>query len=425
MKVFVIGAGGREHALVWALSRSPQVRQIYAATENAGIGKLAIAAGVNGGDVAAVADFSAREKIDLVVIGPEQPLVDGLVDALDSRGIRAFGPSAAAARLEGSKIFAKEFLLRHGIPTARAAVADSAEEAVEALRSFTYPIVIKADGLAAGKGVVIAADEAEAQAAIRDFAVDRKLGAAGSRLLIEECLVGREVSYLVFSDGKDYSAMPVAQDHKRAFDNDQGPNTGGMGAFSTPGLLDAALEAQIRRDVVEPTLEATRAEGFPFRGVLYCGLMLTADGPKVLEYNVRFGDPETQAILRRLDSDFADIALAVAGEGLTSLRPQWSAEPTTCVVLASAGYPGSYASGKAITGLDAAESVEGVVVFHAGTKPGPEGMPVTAGGRVLGVTARAASLELATAFAYEAIAKIHFEGMQFRRDIGRGVGKQQ
>ncbi len=425
MKVFVIGAGGREHALVWALSRSPQVRQIYAATENAGIGKLAIAAGVNGGDVAAVADFSAREKIDLVVIGPEQPLVDGLVDALDSRGIRAFGPSAAAARLEGSKIFAKEFLLRHGIPTARAAVADSAEEAVEALRSFTYPIVIKADGLAAGKGVVIAADEAEAQAAIRDFAVDRKLGAAGSRLLIEECLVGREVSYLVFSDGKDYSAMPVAQDHKRAFDNDQGPNTGGMGAFSTPGLLDAALEAQIRRDVVEPTLEATRAEGFPFRGVLYCGLMLTADGPKVLEYNVRFGDPETQAILRRLDSDFADIALAVAGEGLTSLRPQWSAEPTTCVVLASAGYPGSYASGKAITGLDAAESVEGVVVFHAGTKPGPEGMPVTAGGRVLGVTARAASLELATACAYEAIAKIHFEGMQFRRDIGRGAGKQQ
>lgn len=425
MKVFVIGAGGREHALVWALSRSPQVRQIYAATENAGIGKLAIAAGVNGGDVAAVADFSAREKIDLVVIGPEQPLVDGLVDALDSRGIRAFGPSAAAARLEGSKIFAKEFLLRHGIPTARAAVADSAEEAVEALRSFTYPIVIKADGLAAGKGVVIAADEAEAQAAIRDFAVDRKLGAAGSRLLIEECLVGREVSYLVFSDGKDYSAMPVAQDHKRAFDNDQGPNTGGMGAFSTPGLLDAALEAQIRRDVVEPTLEATRAEGFPFRGVLYCGLMLTADGPKVLEYNVRFGDPETQAILRRLDSDFADIALAVAGEGLTSLRPQWSAEPTTCVVLASAGYPGSYASGKAITGLDAAEAVEGVVVFHAGTKPGPEGMPVTAGGRVLGVTARAASLELATACAYEAIAKIHFEGMQFRRDIGRGAGKQQ
>jgi phosphoribosylamine--glycine ligase len=423
MKVFVVGAGGREHALVWALSRSPQVRRIYAATENVGIRKLAISAGINGGDVSAVADYAAREKFDLVVIGPEQPLVDGLVDALDARGIRAFGPSAAAARLEGSKIFAKEFLRRHRIPTARAAVADSADEAVQALRSFTYPIVIKADGLAAGKGVVIAADEAEASAAVRDFAVERKLGPAGSRLLIEECLVGRELSYLVFSDGTDYAAMPVAQDHKRAFDNDQGPNTGGMGAFSTPGLLDAALEAQIRREVVEPTLEATRAEGAPFRGVLYCGLMLTADGPKVLEYNVRFGDPETQAILRRLDSDFAEIALAVAGNGLSSLRPQWSADPTTCVVLASAGYPGSYASGKTITGLDAAESIDSVVVFHAATKPGPDWNPVTAGGRVLGVTARAATLELATARAYEAIAKIHYEGMQFRQDIGRRPGQ--
>ncbi|MGH9841491.1 MAG: phosphoribosylamine--glycine ligase [Blastocatellia bacterium] len=418
MKVLVIGSGGREHALAWALSRSLQVKHLYSATGNAGIWRLAARAAVEAGDLNAVADFAAREKMDLVVVGPEQPLVEGLVDALERRGVAAFGPSEAAARLEGSKVFAKEFMTRHRIPTARSSVVENAGDAIRAIGSFQFPVVVKAEGLAAGKGVVIAEDEAQAREAVRDLMVERKLGDAGSRLLIEECLVGRELSYLVFSDGKDYAAMPVAQDHKRAFDGDRGPNTGGMGAFSTPGLLDAALEARIKRDVVEPTLEATRAEGFPFRGVLYCGLMLTAAGPQVLEYNVRFGDPETQAILRRLNSDFAEIALAVARGELASIRPRWSDDATTCVVMASAGYPGSYETGKVITGFDPAEQVEGVAVFHAGTKLNPDGQVITAGGRVLGVTARAATLVEATRHAYEAVSRIQFDGMQFRRDIG-------
>lgn len=421
MKIFVIGSGGREHALVWSLARSPIVKQIYSATTNAGILKRTTAAAVNAADVNSIAEFAAREKIDLVVVGPEQPLVDGLTDALVERGVAVFGPSRAASRLEGSKVFAKEFMARHNIPTARYRIADNAEDALKAVAggSFKFPVVVKAEGLAAGKGVIIAEDEAQARRAIEDLLVDRKLGDAGARLVIEECLAGRELSYLVFSDGKNYAPMPVAQDHKRAFDGDIGPNTGGMGAFSTPGLLDAELERQIIREVVEPTLEAARAEGFPFRGVLYCGLMLTAEGPKTLEYNVRFGDPETQAILRRLDSDFAEIALAVAQGRLSDVKPRWSGEAATCVVMASAGYPGNYSTGKTIAGIDEAERLDGVVVFHAGTKLNADGEVETAGGRVLGVTARASALEDATAQAYEAASKIQFDGMQFRRDIGR------
>lgn len=421
MKVFVIGSGGREHALAWALKRSPQVKKIFSATGNAGILTLSDPADVNAVDVNSVADFAAQEKIDLVVIGPEQPLVDGLADALAARGVAAFGPSQAAARLEGSKSFSKDFMDRHRLPTARYKVVDKLEDAIRTVGSgeFGFPVVIKADGLAAGKGVIVAANEEEAKKAVQDFLVDRKLGQAGIRLVIEECLVGRELSYLVFSDGKDFAAMPVAQDHKRAFDGDRGPNTGGMGAFSTPGLLDVEQEARIIREVVEPTLEAARLEGFPFCGVLYCGLMLTAEGPKLLEYNVRFGDPETQAILRRLDSDFAELAFAVARGELASAKPNWSDEATTCVVLASAGYPGAYDSGKAISGLQDAEQVESVVVFHAGTKLNEAGEIATAGGRVLGVTARASSLAEATKKAYEAVDRIEFEGKQFRTDIGK------
>jgi phosphoribosylamine--glycine ligase len=429
MKVFVIGSGGREHALVWSLARSPIVKQIYSATANAGILKQTTPAGVCASDINSIAEFASREKIDLVVVGPEQPLVDGLADALDRRGVAVFGPSRAAARLEGSKVFAKEFMKRHNIPTARHHVADNVGDAMKAVTaiargSFGFPVVVKAEGLAAGKGVIIADDEAQARLAVEDLLISRKLGEAGARLVIEECLAGRELSYLVFSDGKDYAPMPVAQDHKRAFDDDRGPNTGGMGAFSTPGLLDARLERRIVQEVVEPTLEAARAEGFPFRGVLYCGLMVTEDGPKALEYNVRFGDPETQAILRRFDGDFAEIALAVARGRLSdaqpsqSERPIWSNETATCVVMASAGYPGDYSTGKTITGIDEAELLEGVVVFQAGTKLNADGDIETAGGRVLGVTARAATLEEATARAYEAAGKIHFDGMHFRRDIG-------
>jgi phosphoribosylamine--glycine ligase len=423
MKVFVIGSGGREHALVWSLARSPLVKQIYSATANAGIVKQTTPSGVSASGINSIAEFAAREEIDLVVVGPEQPLVDGLVDALLAKGVAAFGPSQAAARLEGSKVFAKEFMARHNIPTARYRVVENAGDALKAATSgyFNFPVVVKAEGLAAGKGVIIAEDEAQARRAIEELLVERKLGEAGARLVIEECLVGRELSYLVFSDGKDYAPMPVAQDHKRAFDNDRGPNTGGMGAFSTPGLLDAELERRIIREVVEPTLEGARAEGFPFRGVLYCGLMITDDGPKALEYNVRFGDPETQAILRRLGGDFAEIALAVAQGKLSRVKPRWSNDATTCVVMASAGYPGSYATGKPITGIDEAEGLDDVVVFHAGTKLNADHGVETAGGRVLGVTARAATLEEATASAYGAVARIRFEGMQFRKDIGSGV----
>jgi phosphoribosylamine--glycine ligase len=428
MKVFVIGSGGREHALVWSLARSPLVKQIYSATANAGILKQTTPADARASDVKSIADFAAREKIDLVVVGPEQPLVDGLADALEDRGVAVFGPSGAAARLEGSKVFAKEFMKRHNIPTARHHVTDNVEDAMKAVTGgqFGFPVVVKAEGLAAGKGVIIAEDEAQARRAIEDLLISRKLGEAGARLVIEECLVGRELSYLVFSDGKDYAPMPVSQDHKRAFDGDRGPNTGGMGAFSTPGLLDERLERRIASEIVEPTLDAARAEGFPFRGVLYCGLMVTADGPKALEYNVRFGDPETQAILRRFDGDFAELALAVAQGRLAAAQPRqelWSNETATCVVMASAGYPGDYPTGKTITGIDEAERLQGVVVFQAGTKLNADGETVTAGGRVLGVTARASTLENATARAYEAVDLIHFDGMQYRSDIGAGVNR--
>jgi phosphoribosylamine---glycine ligase len=416
----VIGSGGREHALVWALRQSAQVKQVYSATENAGILQQTARAAVDPQRIGSFVDFAAREKIDLVVIGPEQPLVDGLADLLSERGIAVFGPSRAASRLEGSKIFAKEFMSRHGIPTARYRIVESAEEGRKAVSegSFRFPLVLKADGLAAGKGVIIAEDEGQARDALQELLIDRKLGDAGARLVIEEHLTGRELSYLVFSDGESYAAMPVAQDHKRAFEGDRGPNTGGMGAFSTPRLLDTELELRIRREIVEPTLAAARSSGFPFRGALYCGLMVTPDGPRALEYNVRLGDPETQAILRRLDSDFAEIAWAVARGELHSVNPQWSDEATTCVVTASAGYPGSYQIGKTITGIDNAEQLEGIVVFHAGTRRTATGEVETAGGRVLGVTARAQTLEQATSQAYEAVSSIHFDGMYYRRDIG-------
>lgn len=425
MTVLVLGDGGREHALVWALRQSQRVDRILVSTENAGMAAMAEVVRPTRGEGETLVDLAIREGVDLVVVGPEQPLVDGITDQLGAKGIPVFGPSGAAARLEGSKVFAKEFMLRHGIPTAACRIVSSAEEAREVVRSglFGYPLVLKAEGLAAGKGVILAADEAEALAAVQSLMVDRTLGSAGDRLLLEECLQGRELSYLVLSDGTDYLPLPVAQDHKRAFDGDEGPNTGGMGAYSTPALLDPALEAVIRTTIVEPSLAGTLAEGFPFRGVLYCGLMLTAAGPKVLEYNVRFGDPETQAILRRLESDFAELALAVATGQLGTVEPRWSEEVSTCIVLASGGYPGAYEKGKPISGLAEAAAVPGVVLFHAGTNRSADGQSIlTNGGRVLGVTARAATLAEATTLAYRAVDLIQFEGIQFRRDIGGRMG---
>ncbi|MBX3276722.1 MAG: phosphoribosylamine--glycine ligase [Acidobacteria bacterium] len=424
MKVLVIGSGGREHALAWALKRSPGVKRVFNASGNAGLRGITEAVAVDASDLNAVADFAARESIDLTVVGPEQPLVDGIADLFGARGLPVFGPSRAAARLEGSKVFAKEFMQRHRIPTARFRVVDNPEDAIRIVASgeFGYPVVIKADGLAAGKGVILAQDEAEARTAIAELMVEQRLGSAGERLVIEECLAGREASYMVFSDGVDYAAMPVAQDHKRAFDGDRGPNTGGMGAFSLPGLIDGETERRICREVVEPALEGARRDGMEFRGVLYCGVMLTAEGPQTLEFNVRMGDPETQAILRRFDGDLGEICLAAAGGDLSRVKGLWSAawsvDAATCIVLASAGYPGSYKTGHTITGIPHAEQIEGVVVFHAGTR-GSDGSVETAGGRVLGVTARATDLPTATARAYEAVERIAFDGMQFRRDIGR------
>jgi phosphoribosylamine---glycine ligase len=419
MKVLVIGSGGREHAQTWALAQSPPVKQIFSATTNAGIRRLSTPAAIDSSKPEAVANFAAQGRIDLVVVGPEQPLVDGVVDALAAKGIAAFGPVQAAARLEGSKVFAKEFMTRHGIPTARYRVVETPEAAFSALEEFAFPLVVKAEGLAAGKGVIIAADDNEARQAVQDLLVERKLGAAGARLVIEEGLQGRELSYLVFADGKDWAAMPVAQDHKRAYDDDRGPNTGGMGAFSTPELLDAATEKRIIREIVEPSLAATQKDGYAFCGVLFIGLMLTANGPQVLEYNVRMGDPETQTLLRRLDCDFAEICWAVARGELSSVKLRWSEETATCVVMASNGYPGNYATGKVIDGLAEAEQIAGVTVFHAGTKLAARGQVVTAGGRVLGVTARGGDLAEATARAYQAVNHINFDGAFYRRDIGR------
>ena len=418
MKVLVIGSGGREHALVWTLARSPHIKKIYNNSTNAGLLNLAVHVSEN--SISGLASFAASEGIDLTVVGPEQPLVDGIVDAFEARGLTIFGPSRMAAQLEGSKVFAKQFMQRHRIPTARAVFCDDQDTALKTVSdgSFQYPLVIKADGLAAGKGVVVAADETVARTTINEFMAGQKLGAAGNRLLIEECLVGRELSYLLIADGKGYCTLPVAQDHKRAFDGDQGPNTGGMGVFSTPGLLDEALEQHIIKEIVEPSLAGTAADGFPFRGVLFIGLMLTANGPQVLEYNVRLGDPETQTVLRRLDSDLAEILVAATRGELEQVKPVWSNDSASCVVLASAGYPGSYETGKVITGLDTAEQIQGVTVFHAGTRKRNDGAIETAGGRVLAVTARAETLAAATSLAYQSVASIHFDGAHFRRDIG-------
>lgn len=419
LKILVVGSGGREHAIVWAFRRSPHVREIITTSNNAGILRLARRAPVDASDLDGLCEFAFSNSVDLTVVGPEQPLVDGLSDRLVSRGLQVFGPVSAAARLEGSKVFAKEFMRRNGIPTAAFEIANAPEEARQIIDSqrFSFPLVIKADGLAAGKGVIIAEDRASAYAAIESLMVNRALGEAGSTVIVEECLKGRELSYLVLCDGKSHVALPVAQDHKRAYDGDRGPNTGGMGAFSVPGLLDEKLAETIERSIVEPSLAGAEREGFPFRGVLYCGLMLTADGPQALEYNVRFGDPETQAILRRLDSDFAEICLAVSQGTLGKSKPKWSEMASTCVVVASEGYPGSSPMGRVISGIEQAEELESVVVFQAGTSP-KNGSTVTSGGRVLGVTALGITLAEATSRVYSAVERISFAGMHYRHDIG-------
>jgi phosphoribosylamine---glycine ligase len=425
MKVLVIGSGGREHAILWTLKRTSAVAlNLYCAPGNGGISQLAECIPIPVSDHSSLIEFASSEGIDLTIVGPEGPLANGIVDEFERSGLRIVGPGQAASRLESSKSFAKDFMMRHGIPTAHYEIANSAAEALESLRSGKFgppdaPVVVKADGLAAGKGVIVAPSRGAAEQAVAALTSgDIIASEASSQLLIEESLEGREVSVLLFADGVDYALMPPARDHKRVGEKDTGPNTGGMGAITDPSVVDVETLDRIAREVIEPTLKGASQEGFPFRGILFIGLMLTADGPKVLEYNVRFGDPETQAILVRLKSDLFQIFQSVVDPGLRNTVVEWSNQSSACVVLASAGYPGAYQTGIPIAGLNHLVASEDLQVFHAGTSLSKDGDLLTSGGRVLGVTAAAATLDQALALCYEEIEKITWDGMQYRRDIG-------
>jgi len=419
MRILVIGGGGREHALVWKLGRGAGVEKIWCAPGNGGIAGEAECLAVDAGDVTGLAALAEEIKPDLTVVGPELPLVNGLVNAFSERRWAVVGPDKKAAQLEGSKIFAKEFLQRHNIPTAEMYGAhDSAGGAYGALCAVDWPVVIKADGLCAGKGVFVAPDPDAATEFIERVMEKNELGAGGSRVMLEEALEGEELSFILLTDGERYAPLVPTRDHKRAFDNNQGPNTGGMGAYSSDELLPADLQRTIEKTIVEPTMRGLAADGIRYQGFLYVGLMLTKSGPKVLEFNCRLGDPETQAILARVDFDLAEVLGDVAGGNLKPEKLKWKPGASACVVVASGGYPGKFETGKEIRGLENAASVADVKVLHAGTKLVGDSI-VTSGGRVLGVTATGATLSAALQKAYEATEKIQFEGMQFRKDIGR------
>lgn len=420
MKVLVIGSGGREHALAWKICRSSLVDNIFCAPGNGGTASIAENVPLAVDDLAGLTQFALDRSIDLTVVGPELPLVLGIVDRFQSHGLPVVGPGAAAARLEGSKIFAKDFMKRHQVPTAACVVCNSLEEAMASIRrgDLGFPLVVKADGLAAGKGVVIAQDRQQAEATVERMMGRRVFGEAGERVLLEECLTGREASFLVFSDGEHFLPMVPSQDHKRVFDRDRGPNTGGMGAYSADGILSSEEQSEVVEAIVGPTIRGMAAEGNEFSGVLYVGLMLTPGGIKVLEYNVRLGDPEAQPLLFRLENDLVEVLQAIHRRTLDSVRLRWDSASSVCVVLASGGYPGNYPTGKPIQGIEDAEAVGQVTVFHAGTRL-QEGRLVTSGGRVLGVTAKDADLPAAVARVYRALEKVRFEPMHFRTDIGR------
>ncbi len=418
MKILVLGGGGREHALVWKLKQSPRVEKIWCAPGNGGIAAEAECLAIDAGDVVAIVALAENIQPDLTIVGPELPLVNGLTDAFRQRNWAIVGPSKQAAQLEGSKIFSKEFLGRHRIPTAKIYGAyDSAADVYRALGSVAWPVVIKADGLCAGKGVFLAPDFAAAKDFVERVMEKNELGPGGRRILLEETLEGEELSFIILTDGKRYAPLPPTRDHKRLLDGNQGPNTGGMGAYSTDELLPDDLREVIRSTIVEPTLHGLAADGIGYQGFLYIGLMLTKSGPKVLEFNCRLGDPEAQAILARLDLDLAEILTDVSAGRLDPSKMRWKRGASACVVLASGGYPGKFESGKKIDGLTAAEEITGVKVLHAGTKLAGDTV-LTNGGRVLGVTAAATSLEAALASAYDAASRIHFDGMHYRKDIG-------
>ena len=416
MNVLIVGSGGREHALAWKLAQSPRHEKIFIAPGNAGTAAAGQNVPLPDSSPAAIVRIARDYQIGLVVVGPELPLVNGLADALREAGIPVLGPSAAAAQLEGSKIFSKRFMERHGIPTARFTVAASAQEALQALEGFPLPVVIKADGLAAGKGVIIAESKEDATRAITELMESKSLGEAGAHVVLEEFLVGEEVSFIVLTDGKSIVPFPPAQDHKAIFDGDQGPNTGGMGAYCDSRILTPALQAQVIAEVIEPTLRGMEQEGTPFTGFLYAGLILTKEGVRVLEFNARLGDPEAQAMMMALDTDLLELCLAAATGTLEDVKVGWKGGASICLVLAAHKYPGKPRLGDRIEGIAEAESL-GAVVFHAGTALA-ENHIITAGGRVLGVTAIGDTLPEAIDTVYRAAAPIHFDGMQKRSDIG-------
>ena len=421
MKVLVLGSGGREHALVWKLRQSPRITKLYCAPGNGGIAADAECVSADLKDVAALAQLANRLRPDLTVVGPELPLALGIVDEFQSRGWPIFGPTRAAAQLESSKSFAKQFMQRHHIPTAKYSVCTNAQELPEALKLFHAPIVVKADGLAAGKGVALAQSKEEAQRIAEEMLAGKMLGEAGSRVVLEECLKGEELSFLVMSDGERVVPLVATQDHKRAFDDDQGPNTGGMGAYSTDQIVDAQMRDWLMAHIARPVIAGMKAEGTPYKGILYCGIMMTATGPMVLEFNCRFGDPETQPIVMRMESDLLEaLEAAVAGRASDG-DFRWSPEAAVCVVMASGGYPGAFEAGKPITGIEEADRLYGVKVFHAGTSR-RDGAYYSSGGRVLGVAARGKDLPDAVERAYDAVMKIRFDGMHYRKDIAaRGL----
>lgn len=416
MKILVVGGGGREHAICYKLAQSKRVTGLFCAPGNAGIASIARCVDISAEDIKGIVDFASKEKFDMAVIGPEVPLAMGIVDELEKVGIKTFGPDKNCARLEASKKFTKDFLVRHNIPTSKSKEYTEISDIKADIGIYGYPMVIKADGLAAGKGVVLAQNKDEAEKAIDEMMGEKVFGAAGDRVLVEECLFGVEASMLCFVDEHSIVPMESAQDYKRVFDNDQGPNTGGMGSYSPSLLFDDDMKRVVKETILEPTLKGFQEDGLKFKGVLFVGLMLTDEGPKVIEFNNRFGDPETQSVLVRLESDLTDIFEGVCDNRLAEVDIRWKNERAVCVGLASGGYPGSYEKGKVIKGLNDLDS--DIIVFHAGTKFDGENI-VTNGGRVLGVTALGKTNEEARKKAFENVKKISFEGMQYRKDIGK------
>jgi phosphoribosylamine--glycine ligase len=416
MKVLVVGGGGREHALVWKLKQSPKVDKIYCAPGNAGISEIAECVDIKADNIDELLDFVKYNWIDLTVVGPEVPLTEGIVDAFVKENRRIFGPDSSGARLEGSKMFSKDFMQKYGLPSAEYKIFTSYSQAEEYVRLKGAPIVIKADGLAAGKGVIVAETVNEALEALKLIMKDKAFGAAGDRVVVEQCLKGEEASFMILTDGETVVPLVTSQDHKQIFDGDKGPNTGGMGAYSPAPIVTEDLSDEIMRSIIDPLMNGLKRENINYRGVIYVGVMVCDGKPYVLEFNVRFGDPEAQPILARLDSDLFELLKATAEGKLKDVRVSWKSDTSICVVLASEGYPGPYTKGKVIEGLDAFKNDDNVVVFHAGTDLN-NGEVVTSGGRVLGVTALGNSIKAAQDNVYEAVKKIRFEGMQYRKDI--------